>query len=463
MANTEKVASGVDARMSPLGPLPHGWSLMRLGAITSKIGSGATPRGGEGVYLARRQHYALIRSQNVFDRRFSTDGLASISDTHAQELRGARVEPNDALLNITGDGITFARCCKAPENVLPACVNQHVAIIRTNSDICATGYLISYLTHPTIKAYIESFNAGGSRRAITKGHIESFLIPLPPLPEQHAIAAILGALDDKIELNAKMNRTLEAMARAIFKSWFVDFDPVRANLEGRKPYSMDDATAALFPDSFEDSELGLVPKGWKIGTVDDLATMRRAMLDPGQYPEEQFDHYSIPAYDQGQVPSVEPGEAIKSTKFLVPERCVLLSKLNPRFPRVWMPQISRDRRSVSSTEFLVFVPNRACDLEFVYGFFASAEFQAALGTLVTGTSSSHQRVKAENVRAMVALVPDEAVAQAYAASVAPLCSMIASNRQAQCDVTAVRDALLPKLISGQIRVNDAEKVVEGAV
>jgi type I restriction enzyme S subunit len=298
---------------------------------------------------------------------------------------------------------------------------------------------------------------------LNTGILSALPVVVPPLLEQHAIAHILGALDGKIELNAKMNRTLEAMARAIFKSWFVDFDPVRAKMEGHKPYGMDDATAALFPDSFEESELGLVPKGWKTGTVDDFATIQRTMLDPCHYPEEQFDHYSIPAYDQGHMPSMELGGAIKSTKFLVPERCVLLSKLNPRFPRVWMPQISDGRRSICSTEFLVTLPRRAYNREFVYGVFASAEFQTTLSTLVTGTSSSHQRVRAENVQAMATLVPSQEITQVYAASVAPLCSMIVSNRQASCSVAAVRDTLLPKLISGQLRVKDAEKIVEGLV
>ena len=107
--------------------------------------------------------------------------------------------------------------------------------MHVNGAVADPGYVLSYLTHPAVKSYIESFNAGGSRRAITKGHIESFEIALPPLAEQHAIAHILGTLDDKIELNRRMNETLEAMARALFKSWFVDFDPVRAKAEGRRP------------------------------------------------------------------------------------------------------------------------------------------------------------------------------------------------------------------------------------
>jgi type I restriction enzyme S subunit len=184
-------------------------------------------------------------------------------------------------------------------------------------------------------------------------------ITLPPLTEQRAIARILGTLDDKIELNRRMNETLEEMARALFKSWFVDFDPVHAKMEGRQPFGMDDEIAALFPDSFEDSALGEIPKGWKVGTVSDIATASRDALNPADNANEAFDHYSIPAFDKGEMPQAEYGWQIKSNKFLVPSDAVLLSKLNPRIPRCWLPQVSASRRSLCSTEYIVALPKAA--------------------------------------------------------------------------------------------------------
>jgi type I restriction enzyme S subunit len=205
-------------RMCPtIQGLPDGWKVKDLGSFCTKIGSGATPRGGSEVYLDSRLSHALIRSQNVFDRHFDTSGLAFITEAHASELRKAEVRSGDVLLNITGDGVTFGRSCVVPDEVLPACVNQHVSIIRVDRRECEPGYLLSVLTHPATKGYIESFNSGGSRRAITKGHIESFEIPLPPLTEQKAIAEILGTLDSQIELNRCMNRTLKAISLAIFR------------------------------------------------------------------------------------------------------------------------------------------------------------------------------------------------------------------------------------------------------
>jgi type I restriction enzyme, S subunit len=262
---------------SPLGPPPSGWRLAQVKDLTLLIRSGATPRGGDDVYLRARQRSALIRSQNVFDRRFSTEGLVFITDQHAAELRGAEVQPDDVLLNITGDGVTFGRACLAQQAVLPACVNQHVTIIRPDRRLCDPGYLLSYLTHPTVKAYIESFNAGGSRRAITKGHIESFVVPLPPLDEQHAIASILGTFDDKIELNRRMAETLEAMARALFRSWFVDFDPVCMMADGRSQ-SLPDAVIALFPGALQNLGRERLPKNWTMASLGDLC--QRVAMGP---------------------------------------------------------------------------------------------------------------------------------------------------------------------------------------
>ena len=237
-------------------PLPHptDWPVVSLRDIALKIGSGATPSGGEATYLTTRSHFALVRSQNVLDRAFDTTGLAFISDQQAKRLQGVKLQPNDVLLNITGDGVTFSRACIVPVEVLPACVNQHVAIIRLDSASADSGFVLAFLTHPAVKAYIESFNAGGSRRAITKGHIESFRLALPPLSDQRAIAGILGSLDDKIDLNRRMNETLEALGRTLFKSWFVDFDDGHLSFDGRT----------------EDTDLGRIPRGWRVGTIGEI-------------------------------------------------------------------------------------------------------------------------------------------------------------------------------------------------
>ena len=174
--------------------------------------------------------------------------------------------------------------------------------------------------------------------------IRSFPLSIPSLPEQRAIAHILGILDDKIELNRRMNETLEAMAMALFKSWFVDFDPVRAKVAGRDT-GLPKHIADLFPDSFEDSELGEVPKGWRVGRFGDTVEQLRVQENPLSSPNEIFRHFSIPAFDDGQSPKLEYGEAIKSLKWKVPPDVGCLSNLNPEIERVCLVDVRPEERA----------------------------------------------------------------------------------------------------------------------
>ena len=155
-----------------------------------------------------------------------------------------------------------------PDLKRPVSLAMNLFLLRTNQEKTNQKFIYFYLK--ANESYIKQFATGTAATTITKNAVRELEILLPPLSEQKAIASILSSLDDKIELNQQMNQTLEAIARAIFKSWFVDFDPVRAKMAGNQPVGMDAATANLFPDSFEESALGLIPKGWKVGTVGDV-------------------------------------------------------------------------------------------------------------------------------------------------------------------------------------------------
>ena len=192
------------------------WKKYKLGEITSKIGSGATPKGGRDSYLGG--NIALIRSQNVLDFSFSKLGLAYINEVQAEKLSNVEVYEKDVLLNITGDSV--ARVCIVPNNVLPARVNQHVAIIRGNDKVDYR-YLLYYLQY--IKPQLLSLSQGGAtRNALTKKMIEELEVKMPSKGIQKEIVSILYALDSKIELNRRINENLEQQTQALFKSWFVD-------------------------------------------------------------------------------------------------------------------------------------------------------------------------------------------------------------------------------------------------
>lgn len=193
------------------------WHTYKLKDITTKIGSGSTPTGGSGAYKA--EGITLIRSQNVLDYKFTEDGLAFIDDDQAYSLRNVIIEVNDVLLNITGDSV--ARCCGAPANWLPARVNQHVAILRSNPEKLDHRFLKYSLLASKEELLILS-EIGGTRNALTKGMLEDYEVILPPLPEQKAIASVLSSLDDKIDLLHRQNKTLEAMAETLFRQWFIE-------------------------------------------------------------------------------------------------------------------------------------------------------------------------------------------------------------------------------------------------
>jgi type I restriction enzyme, S subunit len=282
--------------------------------------------------------------------------------------------------------------------------------------------------------------------------IEAFEFRLPPLQEQVHIGHILCTLDDKIELNRKMNETLEAMARALFKSWFVDFDPVHAKAEGRDP-GLPAHLASLFPDSFEGSELGEIPAGWRVGSVGELATLHKTTVSPSSKPSDTFAHYSIPAYDEGRIPRIEEGLDIKSNKFTIPRGAVLVSKLNPSIPRVWLVDVGGHDRPICSTEFLVVLPRSAHYREFLYLLFKSDHSRRELTGMATGTSNSHQRVRPEGLMEMRIAIPPRQLLSRFSESCAPMMERANHSIWESASIASLRDSLLPKLISGQLRLD----------
>lgn len=195
-------------------------------------------------------------------------------------------------------------------------VNNHAHIIRGNQ-LADTRYLLYALNNTEISGYL----TGSTMPKLTQDNLKRIQIPYFPLSTQRAIASILGSLDDKIELNRQMNETLEATARAIYKSWFVDFDPVKAKAEGRRPFGMDDETAKLFPSGFEESKLGRIPKGWKAGDISDVSEINARTLSANDSLSET--HYiEIRLADGGAYPAVRP-DIISNIKRCIPHKEII--------------------------------------------------------------------------------------------------------------------------------------------
>ena len=428
----------------------EGWGSLRLGEVCNKIGSGATPRGGKEVYL-RNGPCALIRSQNVHNDCFRHDGLVFISEKQAAQLENVEVHSDDVLLNITGDSV--ARACQVAPDILPARVNQHVAIIRPDPTKLSPQFLMYFLVCPEVQAMLLSWaGSGGTRNALTKGMIESFDVRAPTdVNEQRAIAHILGTLDDKIELNRRRNETLEAMARALFKSWFVDFDPVRAKMAGWDP-GLPKHIADLFPDLFVDSELGEIPEGWRLGALGDVLRQR---VERCRVSEETASRPYVP------IDCISPkslfltesklGKEAKSslTKFYTGD--LIFGAMRPYYHKVCIAPFDGTTRT---TAFVLY-PKRKRDFAFATLLLHDPDTIDFATRNSTGSTIPYA-VWTDSLEAMTTIIPTSGVLKAFNDTVRPLLMRIPQPYFESRTLAALRDALLPKLISGELRVKDAE-------
>jgi type I restriction enzyme S subunit len=279
-------------------------------------------------------------------------------------------------------------------------------------------------------------------------------IPALPVPEQQAIAHVLGTLDDKIELNRKMNETLEAMARALFKSWFVDFNPVRAKSEGRET-GLPAHIADLFPDSFEDSELGEIPKGWKVGSIGDVAQNPRRGVQPGRMdPEtpyiglEHMPRRCIALSGWGSA------ENLESNKSGFRRGEILFGKLRPYFHKVGVAPVD----GVCSTDIVVIAPQEPEFFGIVLGHFSSVDFVDYTNAGSTGTKMP--RTNWHDMARYQIPLPPVRVAKTYTALINPFVARIIANIHESRILASIRDALLPKLLSGELRVEDLERFLK---
>lgn len=423
---------------------------LTLGMVCSKIGSGATPRGGKEAY--RGGATSLIRSQNIYNDRFVHDGLAFLDDKQADGLRNVAVEVGDVLLNITGDSV--ARCCQVDPDVLPARVNQHVAIIRPWPEVLDARFLRYSLVSPTMQAQLLArASAGATRKALTKGMLKSLVIKAPTLPEQRAIAHILGSLDDKIELNRRMNKTLEVMARASFKDWFVDFGPVRAKMENREPY-LPREVWDLFPDRLVASELGEIPEGWKQNTLADLT-----ILNPESWsrkaPPSEIEYVDLANTKWGQIEKTSrmtwEHAPSRAQRILRPGDSILgtVRPGNGSYALIGSDGLT------GSTGFAVLRPRHDAGKAAVYLAATSGENIDRLAYLADG--GVYPAVSPEAVLATPLVLPEintpkASILQAFSDTVDALLDSIEQRKSESKNLAGMRDTLLPKLISGELRV-----------
>ncbi len=406
------------------------WPSVQLKQITTKIGSGATPRGGKESYKANG--ITLIRSLNVYDFTFAYDGLARIDEKQAGELDNVVVEPNDILLNITGASV--ARCCIVPKNVLPARVNQHVAIVRIATEIADARFVLYVINSPYYKQYLLTIAQGGAtREALTKEKIETFEIPLPSLIIQQKIASILSAYDDLIENNTCRIRILEEMAQTIYREWFVHF-----RFPGHEGVRM------------VELPMGLIPEGWEVRNLFNVAEITYGYPFNSSFfsnKPEGMQVIRIRDIPNNSTSTYTTESAIKN-KYKVNQGDILIG-MDGNFHmckwaggEAWLNQrVTRLRTKPNSIpQYLLFLLIQPKIRE--------------LNATIVGTTVAH--LGDNHLREIFLITPSDSINRMCHKIYDPILRSEIILRQKNSILRAQRDLLLPRLVSGEL---DVEKLM----
>ena len=352
------------------------WVETTLGEVADKIFSGGTPS------TKREDFYGgnipWLRTQEV-DFNYIYDTEIKITEEGLRNSSARLVPSNSVIIAMYGNSAGRVAFSKIATTTNQACCNFVANILK------ADPYFIFFNLRGRYKE-IEGMANGAAQQNLSVGGLKELKILLPSLPEQRAIAAVLSSLDDKIELLREQNKTLEDMAQELFHEWFVEFN---FQNEDGNPYKKSGGKMI-------DSELGEIPKGWRVGKLIDLTDHIKESVTPSSEPNGFFSHYSIPAFDQGQRPESQRGAEILSNKYKVKNHSFLVSKLNPATPRIWTIFQSNEN-GVCSTEFQVIKPKKEKFFSFTYSMLNSEDFVRKLASKVQGTSSSHQRVRPQDI------------------------------------------------------------------
>jgi len=430
-------------------PVTVEWGEKRLEELATQVTVGWV---GPMTHEYRSEGIPFLRSLNVRPFRIDAEDIRYITPEFHANIRKSRLSPGDVVIVRTGAPGTAA---VVPDWLAEANCSDLV-IVRPGPDLDArylTYYLNAAAQHQiaaeTVGAVQQHFNIGSAKR---------LQLWLPPLREQLEIVRVLGALDDKIAANRALNETLEATFQALFRSWCMDFDPVVAKSEGRRPPHLTDDVVALFPDRLEDSSMGPVPAGWKPGTVGDLATNPRRKADPTALAPstpymglEHLPRRSIVLDAWGEA------SAVTSAKWGFKSGEVLFGKLRPYFHKVGVALCA----GICSTDILVVAPKAECDFGLLLGALSTREFVDYADGTAGGTRQP--RTSWRDMARYSIAIPPEPIRILVTGVARQAESYFRAHAAQTLTLTALRETLLPPLLSGELRVRQAEPLVEEAI
>ena len=435
---------------------PSGWQRTILGAL-AKSGHGFVD-GPFGSNLPASEYVPagvpVIRGSNLSLGvcRFSDKEFVFVSDETARRLERSLCGPNDIVFTKKGTlgQVGFIPTKHRFDRFLLSSNQMKLSVNPEKADPLFVYY---YVSSPASRVKIIRDSEATGVPKINLAYLRKFPINLPPPGEQRAVARMLGAIDDKIDLNHRTNETLESIARAIFKSWFVDFDPVRAKANGRQPAGMETETAALFPASMTRGE-SETPTGWKCGKVGDIASSTANPVDPRTL-DAETPYIGLEHMPRRRVFLDEWGQAgqVMSGKARFRTTDVLFGKLRPYFHKVGIAPVP----GVCSTDVLAVTPESDIWLPFVLMHLSSDNLIEHANACSSGTKMP--RVRWGDLARFEIAIPPERLASTYSRLVSPMLIKATSNVLESRTLAQLRDVLLPKLLSGELRIRDAEKLV----
>lgn len=434
--------------------VPSDWELITLGEVC-KRGGGYVQTGPFGSQLHASDYVPVgvpsIMPTDISENRIMTDKIARITEKDAERLSRHRLEPGNIVFSRRGD--VTRRALIRDEQKGWLCGTGSLKI-DLGTGVVDPLFASLYFGHPDVKDWIVRHAVGSTMPNLNTKIMEAVPFLLPPPDEQHAITRKLGAIDDKIELNRLMNQTLESMEQALFKSWFVDFDPVVAKSEGRQPYGMNAEIASLFPSEFQDSELGAIPKGWSVGPASEMVT-----AVGGTTPSTGNSAY----WSGGTISWATPKDLsylhnpvlLKTERQITPEGLKQISSgllpvgtvlLSSRAPVGYLAII--EIPVAINQGFIAML----CDKGFP-NYYVIQWLRENMDTIIShANGTTFLEISKSSFRAIPALLPPEPLLSRFTEFAGKWHMLIVNNVHESRNLASMRDALLPKLLSGEIRV-----------
>ena len=424
---------------------PSDWQIRSVEDVCKRVTSGGTPSRTRPDFYVDGS-WPWVKTQELQDT-WIDHTEEKITDEAVANSSAKVLPPNTILLAMYGATVGQLGILRSPMTCNQACCAMIV-----DSDKADFRYLYHHLRYS--RTQLKSLATGAAQQNLSGALIKSLLYPFPPLAEQKAIAAVLGALDDKIELNRRMNATLEAMAmaRALFQSWFVDFDPVRAKLDGRPPAALDPATATLFPEHLEDSPLGHIPKEWEVKTVGDIGDVICGKTPPtsvADYYGEDIPFITIPdmhgnVFGAATARKLSHAGANSQANKTLPPGSLCVSCIATPGLVVITSEDSQTNQQINSV-----VPHQKEETYFWYwvmtGLGAEIASSGSGGSVLVNLSKGR-------FETLQVVKPPHALIRAYHTTVRPLFEAILANTHQSRTLATLRDTLLPKLLSGELGV-----------